>query len=161
MNRFFLYLIAVASAILTLGLSGRLAIDHQYSLDIIVIVLWLYCWLTNLELALLFALTAGVALDFVSFLPFGIWTAVFCAMVLGINWLRERYLTVSSLWQAILTLAGGTLFYHLVVGIIIQAFYPYQVLVSVLLNVVVGSLLYYLLVIRFRFLQRWRGQQLS
>ena len=161
MNRFSLYVIAVVGAVLTLGFSGRLVIAHQYSLDLIVIILWLYCWLTNLEMALLFGLTAGVFVDFVSFLPFGVWTATFCALAIGINWLRERFLTVSSFWQAIGTLVAASLLYHLAIGVIVQAFYPYQVLVSVLLNVAVGALLYYLLVIRFRMLQRWHGQQLS
>lgn len=161
MNRFFLYLAAVLSAILTLGLSGRLAVSQQFSLDIIVIGLWLYCSLATLELAVLFALTAGVLLDFVSFLPFGVWAGVYGGLAFGIYWLRDRYLTVASFWQAILTLIGASLIYHLVIGVIIQAFYPYQVLISTLLNGLVGSLLYYLLVIRLRMLQRWRGQQLS
>ncbi|MEX1051897.1 MAG: hypothetical protein WEC83_00725 [Patescibacteria group bacterium] len=161
MSRFFLYLLAVLSALLTLGLSGWLAVGYQYSIDFIIIALWLYCWLTNLEMALLFALAAGVLLDFVSFLPFGIWTGVFVALALVVSWLRERYLTVSSFWQALAALAAATLLYHLAIGIVIQAFYPSQVLVSLLLNVTVGALIYYLLVTRFRMLQRWHGQQLS
>ncbi len=160
-NRVLLYVLAVLAVIATLGWSGRLAVGHQYSLDFVIVILWLYCWLAELELALLFAVTAGLLLDFVSFLPFGVWTAVLAGITLITHGLRTRYLAISSFWQAVATLAAASLLYHLAVGIIVQAVYPYQVLVSMLLNVLVGALLYYLLVIRFRLLQRWRGQQLS
>lgn len=128
--------------------------------DLFLIATWLFAWLTNRNRALQWAVMAGIAIDLISFQPVGYWTAQLIVMVLLIDYLRTRFFEVSSLLEAMLTLLGISLLSLSFNTLITGQFDLLNWLISLLSNLVIGLILYYILVIRFRLLAHWTGRRL-
>ena len=98
--------------------------------------------------------------DFISFTFFGFWLLIFVGLVLTIDWLKIKFLTVSSFIQAITVLALITVVTHLLSSLLLANFNYLEMLFSVLFNVIFGGILYYLLAIKLKMFQRWSGRRL-
>lgn len=140
-------------------------IGHYWNLaggapDIFLVSLWAFAWLTSRSVSLLWALMLGLAVDLVSFTPFGLWTLVFLALSLLVDFLRARFFKVSSILEALVTLVMANAVMVLVGFAITRTLLLGPILIGLLANVGLGTVLYYLLVMRFRLTERWEGRQL-
>lgn len=140
-------------------------IGHYFNLarggpDLALISVWLWSWLTDRPTSLRWALLLGVAMDLVSFLPFGLWTSIWVGLTLLLHWLKLRFFEVSSTLEALLSLliANGVV---VVIEVVISRSWPiWPMVIGVFTNTVIGLILYYLLAVRYRLFARWEGKRL-
>lgn len=158
MTRLILVLIGLSVVILTFGLSGYYGLDAKGTIDISLISIWLFAWIGEKKEAMWFAIFLGVIFDLISFTPFGFWLIIFVGSVLIIDWLKINFLTISSFFQAIAVLVLITLITHLLTFLLLGNFNRVEILFSILFNVLLGSIMYYLLAIKLKMFQRWSGK---
>lgn len=160
MSRATQILIGVLLAILAFGLSGQYGANAKGTVDVSIVALWLFAWLGDKKTALSFAVILGIIFDFISFTIFGYWLLLFIGLVVLIDWLKTSFLTESSFIQSILVLALITLLSHLLTSILLSNLNYVEILISIVSNVLVGSVLYYLFAIKLKMFQRWTGKRL-
>jgi len=145
---------------LAAGPFGRFAINHTGGIDLLVIGAWLFTWLFDRDTALRWAVMAGLVMDLLNFSYFGLSTGILITGVLLTDYLKKRFLEGSSIIQALLTLA---LFLLVSYGTRALFFHNYSwsgLVFTILTNLLVGFLVYYLLVFRFRLFLRWQGRRI-
>lgn len=160
MNKLFNAIGAVGVWILAFGLFGGAGSQGFGTIDIALIAVWLFAWLGERETAVVFALIIGLLFDLVSFLPFGYWSLLFVSAVLLTDWLKSRFLTESSFFQALAVLLIVSLLSQVATSLLLGTTNFLQILTSSLLNLLFGGLIYYLLAIRMKMFQRWTGKRL-
>lgn len=128
--------------------------------NLLLVSLWLFTWLTDRRTATNWAMLAGLSADLLGFYRFGLTTVEFLVMTYFIDYLRRRFFQISSLIEALGTLAIVTLIDGLFRALLAQQIVLGQLLVSILANVIIGAIAYYILAIRFRMFARWAGQRL-
>lgn len=140
-------------------------IGHYWNLsggapDLLLISVWAFSWLTDLTTALVWAVLLGLTVDLLSFWPFGLWTAVFVGLTVGINYLKSRFFAVSSIIEALFALLLGNI---VMIGgefLATGALRLGPILIGIVANVMIGAGLYYVLVTRYRLTERWEGRRL-
>lgn len=141
------------------GPLGHLGLGHGAP-ELLVIAVWLFSWLTDRRTGLRFALLAGIAADLLGFHRFGLMTLELVGLALLIDLFRSRFFNVSSYFEALLTLLIVTVINILYQALISAQFDWRSSLISIIANLILGFLLYYVLAVWLRLFQRWRGQRL-
>lgn len=149
-----IYQLIVILVVSILAVSGL----GVFGTSFIILALWLTVWFGSRRLALGCAIGIGLTLDLLGFLVFGYWTVLLVSLVFLSDYLKEAYLRVSSFWQAILLLFGMSLVVSVANIIFLTGFDYLNLAVRILANVLVGSVLYYMLAVRTRMFQRWLGR---
>lgn len=144
---------------LELGPIGRAATEFAVP-SFSILATWAFTWFGDLSKGLRWALMAGIVLDLISFLPFGTWLAVLGGGAYLTNFLKTRFFEVSSLVLALVTLGATSLFGGVVLGVVTRAFDLYLIGIATFINVLAGIVIYYVVALPFRFLQRWTGRRL-
>ncbi len=121
---------------------------------------WGFTWFGNRSQGLRWAVTVGLLMDLISFMPFGIWTVSLVSTSALTELLRTRFFEVSSLMLALLTLVITSIFAGLIVSAGARSFDLFTLATEVVSNVFVGIIIYYVVALPFRFLQRWTGRRL-
>ncbi|MEX0594626.1 MAG: hypothetical protein WD157_00815 [Patescibacteria group bacterium] len=160
MTRVIQALLALIISVFAFGFLGQWGSAGGGTVDIALIAIWLFTWLGVKDTAIVFAIMVGLLFDSQSFLPFGYWTIMFLLVVLLIDWLKNSYLTVSSFYQAVVVLMVVSFLMSLITSLLLGTTNLLEILTSVLLNLVVGGLIYYLLAFRLKMFQRWTGKRL-
>ena len=160
MNRLGQGLISLLVVLVAFGVTGQYGLEAKGTIDVSLIAIWLFTWLGDKKTALGFAVFLGLMFDFISFTFFGFWLLIFVSLVLTIDWLKIKFLTVSSFIQAITVLALITVVTHLLSSLLLANFNYLEMLFSVLFNVIFGGILYYLLAIKLKMFHRWSGGRL-
>jgi len=141
------------------GPLGELTLRHGGP-DLFLVATWLFAWLTDRTNALRWAVIAGLALDLLNFQRFGFWTFQLVGLAILVDYVRGRYFQVSSLAEALLALLVMTLISLLIQSLMTQQFIWPVWLIEISSNVLLGTIMYYILAVRFRLFQRWFGQRL-
>lgn len=128
--------------------------------DLLVIGCWAFVWFANRSLALRWAVTTGLILDLVSFLPFGYWTLLLVAATMLMSYLAQHFLEASSLVQALLALLIGLITTSLLTSLATQQLVLTRFAFSIFSSLLLGALVYYVFAVRFRLLARWLGRRL-
>jgi cell shape-determining protein MreD len=152
-------ILAVVVVSLELGLIGRLGAGGV-TVSLALIGAWAFTWFIDQKAGLSWAVATGLLLDLVGFLPFGTWTVTLILCVVLTDLLKSKLFEVSSAPLALLTLASSSILAALSLSLIGRSFEIWTILANSLANVAVGSLLYYVLAVRFRFWGRWVGRRL-
>lgn len=160
MNRLSQVLISLLVVFVAFGVTGQYGLEAKGTIDISLIAIWLFTWFGEKKIALSFAVFLGLMFDFISFTVFGFWLLIFVGLVLVIDWLKIKFLTVSSFIQAITVLVLVTVVTHLLVSLLLANFNYLEMLFSILFNVIFGGVLYYLLAIKLKMFQQWSGRRL-
>lgn len=145
---------------LSVGPFGRLALSHGGGVDLLLIAAWLFAWFFDREAALRWAVMAGLAIDLLNFGYFGLSTFILITGVLMTDYLRKRFLEGSSIIQAITTLFLFLIMSYAIRGLFFHNYSWSGLGASIFANLLVGFLLYYLLVFRFRLFLRWQGRRI-
>ncbi len=140
-------------------------VGHYWNLrggapDLLLISVWALSWLTDLTTALVWAILLGVTADLLSFWPFGLWTAVFVGLTLLTHFLKSRFFAVSSVLEALVTLLICNVLMVGVEFLLTGTLLLGPLFISLLANVLIGLVLYYVLVMRYRLTERWEGRRL-
>ena len=154
----------VVVAVLTISVMTG-PIGHYASLrgvgpDLAILFCWAYTWFGSRDLGWKFAAMVGVVLDLILFMFPGLQTLTLMILVAVADYLKNRFLNVSSVVQSILILALMTLANASVIGLVNGQFDYMVILLTGLFNVCLGIIIYPLVGIRFRFFQRWAGHRL-
>lgn len=152
-------ILAVVVIALELGPLGRQGAEGGV-ISLAVLGTWAFTWFGDQKTGLRWAALLGVAFDLIGFLPFGSWLLTLFACCFLTDLLKSRFFEVSSITLALLTLAIVSILAALVISVITGSFDIINILISVGANVIAGLVTYYVLAIRFRFLQRWTGRRL-
>lgn len=145
---------------LTVGPLGHFLFLHYGGPDLIVVVAWAFTWFTNRTNGVIWALLCGLTLDLTTFLLPGTWTVSFLIVVLLTDLLRGRIFDVSSPLLAVATIAVVSLISQGIISLAAHSFDIEFFAVGIIANVLLATLIYYLLGYRFRFFQKWKGGQL-
>lgn len=140
-------------------------LGHYWSLngaapDLFLISVWGYAWLTDRQTALVWAVLLGLSMDLISFQIFGLWLAVWVGLTLLIEFLKARYFEVSSVLHALSALLIANLLTLAVEYLLSRTFILSTVLIGIVGNVLIGLIVYYLLVMRWRLTEHWEGRRL-
>lgn len=139
--------------------SHYIGIEHGAP-NLVALTIWAFSWFADRGVSFRFAVIIGVIFDLISFLPFGVWTAVFVGLTaLSVN-LKERFFEVVSMVQAILLLAIVGAVLELIQAVLSSQFYGSLILVNIAYTLILGCTVYYVIVVRFRLLQRWLGRRI-
>lgn len=151
---------AVTVAIISSGPLGHSALTSDGALNIIVLSIWTFAWFTDRTLALQFSVCLGFILDFLSFMPFGYWLLLLLLLALTIDYVKQRFLEVSVLYQSLLVLVGASLVYELANVLVARGALNSSAIYSIVYTVIAGVAVYYVAAIRFRLRQRWLGKRI-
>lgn len=156
----FLVIIAITVASLTLGPISHIAITGSGAPNLVIITIWGFVWLTNIEIAYRWAIILGLIFDFVSFLPFGFWTALFTIITYITNQLKNRFFELSSVSQAIFVLIIQLVIWEVVTSAVAGQMSIGKSIFSLFYSTVLGLLVYYIFAVRYKLLQRWLGRRI-
>lgn len=145
--------------VLAYGPIGKLLGPTGVSFNLFVLTTWLLAWFTQPRLTYQWALMAGLALDVLAFRYFGFFTVELLLIAFLLFQLRSRLLDVSSGVHSMLALLIAALISGALESLI-GGFELNRFVLGIILNLVIGILLYYLLAIRLRLFARWAGQRL-
>jgi len=152
MRRLFqLFLILLA---LVLSYSQYIGGVIDYSL----ILLWVMAWFFGKDRAITYAIGLGFGLDLIGFLPFGFWMITNYLIINLVDYLKNSFLTESSMTQSLVVLMLACIITHLAVSIVVGEYNFTGWGISLIANVIVGAIIHYLLVIRMKMIQRWSGK---
>lgn len=152
--------LALVITSLTFGPIGRLSSGGVPVVDLVIISIWAFSWFTARNQALRYAIILGLMIDFIDFAVFGVWSAKLIATSMLIFWFKQRFAELSSPALAILSLAGISLLNYLADSFIFNSPNPTLILMTTTANVVAATIIFYVLAIRFNFLQKWLGRQI-
>lgn len=152
-------LLIAGAAILDFGPLGRQAAPF-FSLTLGVVLVWGFSWFGVDRHAFRFALLLGLVFGLIGFLPILAWVLVAVGGYILTNFLKRRFFELSSFPLAILTLVLVSIWSSLVLGSATRSFELAAVTSGMIANAVFGVVIYYVLGIRFKFLQRWAGRRL-
>jgi rod shape-determining protein MreD len=138
------------------GPLARFGLHHAIP-DLYLIITWLFAWLTDRNTALRWAIMAGLTVDLLNFHLFGLYIITYIGIVLAIDYLKNRFFDVLSFTEALICLLGANIVI-LAVGYLAGANFNWQNwLFSILSDVAIGTIMYYLLATRFKIFAHWRG----
>ena len=128
--------------------------------DLIVVSIWLFAWLGKPKDSLTWAVILGITLDLVSFRFFGFWTLLLLGLTFVLNYLKGRYLEISSPLEALAMLMATFVVYR---GLIILISQSSLILLNevfgLIATVIVGIILYYALATQGRLFAHWKGRR--
>lgn len=154
-------LLVVVLVVLSLGPVGHYLNLSVGGPDLFVVIGWVLAWFAPRETSIRWALLAGLSLDALTYLPFGVWTISLLMIVLLIDYSRRQYLEPSSLIHAVVSLIFGTLISNLFLAAVTVNWDWLLVAVNLIGNLLIGLIIYYLAAVRFKFIQQWAGQRLA
>lgn len=152
-------ILAVVAVILDFGPLGRVS-STFFSLSIGLVLVWAFSWFGQQRDAFRFAVILGLLFGLVGFTSPVLWVLIFVVSYFLVDILKGRFFDVSSVLLAILALAVVSLWSVLALGAATRSFDLATMLASILTNCFAGTILYYAVGIRFKYLQRWAGRRL-
>lgn len=156
--RWFFLLIVVG---LFLGPFGQLSQSVQLIPSLFVVFLWALSWFYGRNQTLSVAIGGGLLLDLTGWNWFGFWIINALAVVLVVSALKERLLDASSILHALLALTVASLITPLLLSAATRTFAVREIALTVLSNLTLGALVYYILATRLRMFQRWAGRRIG
>ncbi len=128
--------------------------------DLFILTIWAFSWLTNRDVAIRWAIMLGLGADLLNFQFFGFWTLMFVAATYLIIYLKGRFFEVSSVIEALIGLLIVNLVLVVIAALVSWTFQPEPLLIGGISNLLIGAVLYYFLVIRYRLTEQWQGRRL-
>lgn len=160
---YIILILIIFGNLITLSLmSGPLdSLLGQFTPNLMVIIPWLFAWLTTKKLARISALMFGIMIDLTGFHIFGMMTLVVVALTELVIYLRYRFFEAKSSLQAIIVLIILYVFYTPIhVFKYGQIFEPFSFAFGLFATCLTGFILYYLLTTRTSLLSRWLGEKI-
>jgi len=149
-------LLALLTASLMVGPLGRYGLTQSLP-NLAIVVVWLSAWLSEGDQGYWQAILIGLALDLTGFLPFGFWTVTLLLVCLGTRQLQRRFFTVSSWVESLASLLIVSLSAELIFSLVTKGFLINALGLRVLATSILGLASYYVVAMRLRLFQRWRG----
>jgi rod shape-determining protein MreD len=157
---FFLILAALVVTSLTIGPVSHFTLAGYGAPNLAVIASWALVWFVDAKIAYRWAIILGLMLDFVSFLPFGLWTTSLVLITYAANLLKNRFFEPSSLIQSLVVLSLQLLIWEIMIAVLSRQILTAATAFSFLYSLVFAVLAYYVAAVRFKLLQHWLGRKL-
>ncbi len=151
--------LAAIAVVLDFGPLGRVS-STFFSLSFGLVLIWAFSWFGQQRDAFRFAVILGLLFGLIGFTSPLLWVFIFVGSYFLVDTLKGRFFEVSSVLLAILALGVVSLWLALVLGAATGSFDLMTILTGILANCFAGTILYYTVGIRFKFLQRWAGRRL-
>lgn len=160
MRTFFLLLLAIIIVSLIFGPIGHYLSFQHGSPSLIALTIWGISWFGSKEVAYRWAVILGVIIDLLSFGTFGLWTGSLLIISLISTILKERFFEVISMFQSLLLLFIVTILIEIAQAIMTTQIYLELAIINIAYTLLVGIVVYYVVVIRYRLVQRWLGRSI-
>lgn len=151
--------LVLLAVVLDFGPIGRLA-SPFFSLSTGLVLVWAFSWFGAGRDAFRYAIIQGLLFGLIGFTSPVVWLIIFVGSHFLVDVLKGRFFEASSVLLALLALAIVSLWGAVVLGVGTRSFDPLTVLASIITNCLAGTILYYTVGIRFKYLQRWAGRRL-
>lgn len=160
MRTLFLLLLAIVVISLVIGPIGHYLSFQHGAPNLIALAIWGFTWFTSKGVVYRWAVIIGVMIDLLSFSTFGLWTGSLLLTSSIAIFLKERFFEVISMFQSLLLLLIVTALVEITQAVMTSQIYFELAVINIAYTLLVGLVVYYVVVIRYRLVQRWLGRSI-